>query len=243
MSVMIAENSASAIWQRTIESKRSRLAPAAARALLRLRFSQADLERADPRRNVLARRAGGVSSSSMVRTNSQKPATPEDRMVSALQQPGNLFVRFAISASLEVPKRASCSAVHDLRLVLSTGMPSLILRGAVARGARLMSARPLGILDGYPRITALVRPSCACETSSMRPYEELVTFIASLSPREVVDFKPSEAARQRVWDLLERQKAAPLPADEKSELDHYLEIEHLMRLAKARARQLLAHGP
>lgn len=76
----------------------------------------------------------------------------------------------------------------------------------------------------------------------MRPYEELVQFIASLGPRDVLDFKPSEAARQRVWDLIERQKAGPLPGDEKSELDHYLEIEHLMRLAKARSRQLLVHG-
>lgn len=76
----------------------------------------------------------------------------------------------------------------------------------------------------------------------MRPYEELVQFIASLSPQDVIDFKPSEAALQRVWDLIERQKTDALPADEKSELDHYLEIEHLMRLAKARARQLLAHG-
>lgn len=47
MSVMIAENSASAIWQRTIETQRSELDPAAARALLRLKFSRADLERAD----------------------------------------------------------------------------------------------------------------------------------------------------------------------------------------------------
>jgi hypothetical protein len=75
----------------------------------------------------------------------------------------------------------------------------------------------------------------------VRPYEEIVEFIASLSPREVVGFKPSEGARQRVCDLLERQKATPLAAAEKSELDHYLEVEHLMRLAKARARQLLAH--
>ena len=76
----------------------------------------------------------------------------------------------------------------------------------------------------------------------MKPYEELVEFIASLSPREVVEFKPSENARQRVWDLIERQKSASLPSDEKADLDHYTEIEHLMRLAKARARQLLAHG-
>jgi hypothetical protein len=47
MSVMLAENSASAIWQRTIESKRSGFDPAAARALLRLKFSRADLDRAD----------------------------------------------------------------------------------------------------------------------------------------------------------------------------------------------------
>ena len=84
--------------------------------------------------------------------------------------------------------------------------------------------------------------SSGCETVPMRAYEELVQFIASLSPREVVEFKPSEAAQQRVWDLLDRQKTATLPAEEKSELDHYLEIEHLMRLAKARARQLLTHG-
>lgn len=76
----------------------------------------------------------------------------------------------------------------------------------------------------------------------MKPYEELVQFIASLSPREVVNFKPSEPARQRVWELIERQKESPLPAEDQAELDHYIEIEHLMRLAKARARQLLAHG-
>jgi len=76
----------------------------------------------------------------------------------------------------------------------------------------------------------------------VKPYEELVQFIASLSPRELVAFTPSESARQRVWELIERQKTTPLASEEKSELDHYLEIEHLMRLAKACARQLLAHG-
>jgi len=76
----------------------------------------------------------------------------------------------------------------------------------------------------------------------VRPFEEVVQFIAALSPREVIEFKPSAAARDRIWDLIERQKAAPLPTEEKTELDHYLEIEHLMRLAKAHARQLLGHG-
>ena len=47
MSGMIAENSPSAIWQRTIESKTSRLDPAAARGLLRLKLSRTDLKRAN----------------------------------------------------------------------------------------------------------------------------------------------------------------------------------------------------
>jgi hypothetical protein len=75
----------------------------------------------------------------------------------------------------------------------------------------------------------------------VRPYEEFIEFIAALSPREIIEFKPSETARKRVWELIDGQKQAPLPVDEKAELDHYMEVEHLMRLAKARARQLLAH--
>jgi hypothetical protein len=76
----------------------------------------------------------------------------------------------------------------------------------------------------------------------MKPYQELVHFIASLNPRKVLEFKPSEHARQRVLDLIDRRKSDSLCSDEKAELDLCIEIEHLMWLAKARARQLLAHG-
>ncbi len=100
----------------------------------------------------------------------------------------------------------------------------------------------MNVMPVFPAKYPLANRPFSDKFPSMKPYEELVQFIASLSPREVVDFKPSEPARQRVWELIERQKTSPLPAEDKSELDHYLEIEHLMRLAKARARQLLAHG-
>jgi hypothetical protein len=40
---------------------------------------------------------------------------------------------------------------------------------------------------------------------------------------------------------MRRGKASALTGDEASELNHYLEVEHLMRLAKARARGHLAH--
>ena len=74
-----------------------------------------------------------------------------------------------------------------------------------------------------------------------RVYEEIIDFIAAGStPGDVAGFQPSDEARGRVSDLLRREKADGLSADEAAELGHYLELEHLMRLAKARAR---AHLP
>lgn len=76
--------------------------------------------------------------------------------------------------------------------------------------------------------------------ATSRVYEEFVDFIAAGStPADVVAFRPSPAAQARVSDLLAREKADGLSADEKAELDLYLQIEHIMRLAKARARRFL----
>jgi len=80
---------------------------------------------------------------------------------------------------------------------------------------------------------------------SMQPnkvYDEVIEFIASSSPQNVIAFRPSEEAKARVADLIFREKTEGLSQDEKSELDHYLQIEHLMRLAKARAHHYLTNG-
>ena len=77
--------------------------------------------------------------------------------------------------------------------------------------------------------------------SVTKAYEEVVDFIAAgSSPASVAAFRPSEAARARVSILVSQEKAAGLSASETAELEHYLQMEHLMRLAKARARQFLA---
>jgi hypothetical protein len=79
--------------------------------------------------------------------------------------------------------------------------------------------------------------------SAMKAYEEVIEFIAGgTSTGEVADFQASAEVRQRVADLIAREKSEGISADEKSELDHYLQLEHLMRMAKARARQRLAHA-
>ena len=75
-----------------------------------------------------------------------------------------------------------------------------------------------------------------------RAYEEVIDFIAAgMTPSDIVAFQPSEAAKARVADLIHREKTIGLSADETTELNHYLQLEHLMRLAKARARAHLAH--
>ena len=75
----------------------------------------------------------------------------------------------------------------------------------------------------------------------MKAYEEVAEFIARRGPREVSEFKPSAEARQRVSELLQREKATGLTPEDRRELDHYEDLELLMNLARARARQLLAH--
>lgn len=75
----------------------------------------------------------------------------------------------------------------------------------------------------------------------IRAYIDIVDFIASgTTPQSVASYCPSPESKDRVADLIAREKASELTAEEHSELDHYLQIEHLMRLAKAKARKLVS---
>ncbi len=77
----------------------------------------------------------------------------------------------------------------------------------------------------------------------MSAYQEVIEFIASgPSTLDVAQYQATSEQKARVQDLITREKAATLTEMEKSELDHYLELEHLMRLAKARAKARLAHA-
>ena len=72
--------------------------------------------------------------------------------------------------------------------------------------------------------------------SPMQASEEIIDLLAEAP--NVLTFTPSANARERVWELIEREKAGTLSDDEQYELDHYAQIEHLMRLVKARARRI-----
>jgi hypothetical protein len=67
--------------------------------------------------------------------------------------------------------------------------------------------------------------------------EEVANFIAMTNPAKVLTFRPSEETRQRVSDLIEREKNEGISEDEKRELEYYMQLEHLMRMAKIFARK------
>ena len=78
--------------------------------------------------------------------------------------------------------------------------------------------------------------------SAVRAYDEIIDFIAAgTSPDNLIAFRPSNETRERVAALIEREKIEGLSAAEQSELDHYLQLEHIMRLVKARARRHVTH--
>ena len=71
----------------------------------------------------------------------------------------------------------------------------------------------------------------------IRAYDEIIEFIAAgTTPDAVAHFEPSQETKDHVADLIHKEKTSTLTVEESSELDHYMKLEHLMRLAKARAR-------
>jgi hypothetical protein len=74
-------------------------------------------------------------------------------------------------------------------------------------------------------------------------YFEIIDFIAAgTTPESVVNFRPSPEAQERLAALIEREKAGKLSSEEKAEIDHFLELEHILRMAKARARQVVSRN-
>ena len=70
-------------------------------------------------------------------------------------------------------------------------------------------------------------------------YDEVATFMATMNPAKVVAFKPSLKNQERLDYLLEKQKEESLISDEKNELEHYLMLNQIIGLAKARAIKMM----
>ena len=72
-------------------------------------------------------------------------------------------------------------------------------------------------------------------------YMELVDFVArGATAEEVANFRPSPEAQKRVAELLERQLESELTEEETAELDSFVQLEHILGLARAKAQLILA---
>ena len=65
---------------------------------------------------------------------------------------------------------------------------------------------------------------------------DVLETLASLPPpEEVLALRPSAALQERIDDLLDKSQCGSLSAAEQQEWEQYQYVEHLVRLAKARA--------
>ncbi len=71
-------------------------------------------------------------------------------------------------------------------------------------------------------------------------YDSVADFIAGMNPQKVLELHASQEMQERLEELIEKEKQAGLDAEEKDELDHYIVLERLIRLAKARAMYRLS---
>jgi hypothetical protein len=69
-------------------------------------------------------------------------------------------------------------------------------------------------------------------------YDEIAEFIAELNPARVKQIKASNEIQNRFDFLVEKSKNESLQAKEQDELNHYIVLERLIRLAKIRASKL-----
>jgi len=76
-------------------------------------------------------------------------------------------------------------------------------------------------------------------TGNLSIYDEVANFMAAMNPEKVLAFKPSQLNQERLDSLLEKKKESGLTQEETSEVEHYLIINRIVGLAKARAMGML----
>ena len=71
-------------------------------------------------------------------------------------------------------------------------------------------------------------------------YDSLAEFIASMDAAKVLAFHAPKDLQTRIEQIIEKKKETALTPREQEELDHYFILEHIVRLAKSRARLRLS---
>ena len=71
-------------------------------------------------------------------------------------------------------------------------------------------------------------------------HHEIIDFLASRpTPEQIISFKISDAAQERLEELLDKNGETELTPEERTELDQYLQFSHVMILLKASAHRVI----
>ena len=89
-----------------------------------------------------------------------------------------------------------------------------------------------------------LRDVMAEQSARFQDEDDILAVLASgPTPEQVLSLHPSPDLQARASELLARSKTNELSRQEESELDRYLTLEHLVRLAKGHAyHQLATHS-
>ena len=83
-------------------------------------------------------------------------------------------------------------------------------------------------------------PSVANPTDAPIAYAEVLDFLITRpTPQNIVAFKISPEAQERIRTLLDKNREGTLTETEAAELDLYEQLEHMMILLKAKAHALM----
>lgn len=75
-------------------------------------------------------------------------------------------------------------------------------------------------------------------------YDEIIDFLASgPSAEQIVNFRPSDPVQQRAQELLARNRAGQLTAEEELALDQFVEAEWFLQAVVARIHARQRHRP
>ncbi len=91
--------------------------------------------------------------------------------------------------------------------------------------------------EQIPRILELgLRRFSAADTYVFEGTEDVLEFLADLpEPEDILKLRPSESFQEKISHLLEKNRDIGLSLQEEREWEQYQYLEHLVRMAKARA--------
>jgi hypothetical protein len=93
------------------------------------------------------------------------------------------------------------------------------------------------VADRLPRIFELgLRELDVSSEGGFSSTTDVLEFLAGLpSPEEILAFRPAPTLRERVSELLKKTRTTGLSSAEEDEWRRYEYLEHLVRIAKAKA--------